>query len=118
MYWLCDIYDNTANNYKKQNDVIEIIQENKRFIERLEKKQLIEIIKIELHQVISKSDWQWYRVNEKEKEKVSQKEIPTDWEREGTKKSNRVRDIMKILEKRKTEKQKFIRNMYMEEMQK
>ena len=54
MYWLCDVYDNTANNYKKQNDVIEIIQENKRFIERLEKKQLIEIkIKIELHQVIS-----------------------------------------------------------------
>ena len=56
MYWLCDVYDNTANKYKKQNDVIEIIQENKRFIERLEKKQLIEIIKIELHQVISKSD--------------------------------------------------------------
>ena len=39
MYWLCDVYDNTASNYKKQNDVIEIIQENKRFIERrLEKK--------------------------------------------------------------------------------
>ena len=46
MYWLCDVYDNTASNYKKQNDVIEIIQENKRFIgRRLEKKQLIEIKK-------------------------------------------------------------------------
>ena len=45
MYWLCDIDDNTASNYTKQNDVIEIIQENKRFIERLEKKQLIEIKK-------------------------------------------------------------------------
>ena len=45
MYWLCDLHDNTASNYKKQNDVIEIIQENKRFIERLEKKQLIEIKK-------------------------------------------------------------------------
>ena len=45
MFWLCDVYDNTANNYKKQNDVIEIIQENKRFIERLEKKQLKEIKK-------------------------------------------------------------------------
>ena len=28
------------------------------------------------------SDWQWYRLNEKEKKKVSQKEISTDWERE------------------------------------
>ena len=45
MYWLCDVYNTTASNYKKQNDVIEIIQENKRFIERLEKKQLIEIKK-------------------------------------------------------------------------
>ena len=27
MYWLCDVYDNTASNYKKQNDAIEIIQE-------------------------------------------------------------------------------------------
>ena len=54
MYWLCDVYDNTANNYKKQNDVIEIIQENKWLTERrVEKKQLIEIKKIELHQVIS-----------------------------------------------------------------
>ena len=53
MYWLCHVYNNTASNYKKQNDVIEIIQENKRFIERLEKKQLIEIKKIELHQVIT-----------------------------------------------------------------
>ena len=53
MYWLCDLYDNTAGNYKKQNDVIEIIQENERFIERLEKKQLIEIKKIEIHQTIS-----------------------------------------------------------------
>ena len=34
MYWLCDVYDNTNGNYKKQNDVIETIQENKRFIER------------------------------------------------------------------------------------
>ena len=31
MYGLCDIYDNTASYYKKQNDVIEIIQENKRY---------------------------------------------------------------------------------------
>ena len=54
MYWLCDVYDNTAGNYKKQNDVIEMIQENKRFIERsLEKKYLIEMKKIEFHQVIS-----------------------------------------------------------------
>ena len=54
MYWLCDVYDNTASNKKKHNDIIEIIQENKRFIERLEKKQLIEIKKkIELHQTIS-----------------------------------------------------------------
>ena len=74
--------------------------------------------KIELHQVISWSDWQWYSLNEKEKEKESLKEIPTDWESEGTKKRIRVRDKMKILEKRKTEKQKFIRNMYLEEIQK
>ena len=53
MYWLCYVYDNTASNYKKQNDVIERIQENERFIERLEKKQLIEIKKIEIHQTIS-----------------------------------------------------------------
>ena len=47
MYWLCDVYDNTASNYKKQNDAIEIVQENKRFIERrLEKKQLIKLKKI------------------------------------------------------------------------
>ena len=31
---------------------------------------------------------------------------------------NRVRDKMKTLEERKTEKQKFIRNMYIEEIQK
>ena len=53
-----------------------------------------------------------------EKEKVSQKEIPTDWEREEKKKRIRVRDKMKTLEKRKTEKKKFIRNMYMDEIQK
>ena len=45
MQWLCDVYDKTASNYKKPNDVIERIQENERFIERLEKKQLIEIKK-------------------------------------------------------------------------
>ena len=40
MYWLCDVYDKTASNYKKQNDVIEIIQENKRLRERrVEKKK-------------------------------------------------------------------------------
>ena len=34
----------TASNYKKQNDVIEIEQKNKRHVERrVEKKQLIEI---------------------------------------------------------------------------
>ena len=34
----------TASNYKKQNDVIEIEQKNKRYVEwRVEKKQLIEI---------------------------------------------------------------------------
>ena len=53
LYWQCDVYDKTASNYKKQNDVIEIIQENKRFIKRLGNKQLIEIKKIELHQVIT-----------------------------------------------------------------
>ena len=31
------------------------------------------------------SDWQWYRLEEKEKERESQKEIPTDWESEGKK---------------------------------
>ena len=46
MYLLCDVYENTASNYKKQNGVIEIIQEYKQFIERrLEKKQLVEIKK-------------------------------------------------------------------------
>ena len=45
------------------------------------------------------------QLNEKEKEKVSLKEIPTDWESEGTKKRIRVRDKMKILEERKKEKQ-------------
>ena len=45
MRWQCDVYDNTASNFKKQNDAIEIIQEKKRFIVRLEKKQLIEIKK-------------------------------------------------------------------------
>ena len=45
MCWQCDVYDNTASNFKKQNDAIEIIQEKKRFIVRLEKKQLIEIKK-------------------------------------------------------------------------
>ena len=56
MYWLCDVYDNTASNYKKQNDVIEIIQENERFIERLEKKQLIEIKK---NRVTSSNNINW-----------------------------------------------------------
>ena len=42
--------------------------------------------------------------------------MPTDRESEGTKKSIRVRDKMKTLEERKTEKN-FIRNMYMEEIQ-
>ena len=36
MYWLCDLHDNTASNYKKQNDVIEIIQENKRYAKSLQ----------------------------------------------------------------------------------
>ena len=58
------------------------------------------------------------QLNEKEKEKVSQKEILTDWQSEGTKKRVRDRDKMKTLEERKTEKQKFIRNMYIEEIQK
>ena len=64
--------------------------------------------KIELHQVISLSDWQWYRLNEKEKEKESRKEIPTYWESEREKQRIRgwVRDKMKTLEERKTEKQK------------
>ena len=52
MYWLCDVYDNTAGNYTKQNDVIEI----KRFIERLEKKQLIEIKK---NRVTSSNNINW-----------------------------------------------------------
>ena len=50
--------------------------------------------------------------------KESLKGIPTDWESEGTKKSNRVWEQIKTLEKRKTEKQKYIRNMYLEEIQK
>ena len=83
MYWLCDLYDNTASNYKKQNDVIEIIQENKQIVERLEKKQLIEIKKNRVTSSNIISDWQWFRLKEKEKE--SQKEIPTDWESEGNK---------------------------------
>ena len=58
----------------------------------------------------------WYRLKEKEKE--SQKEISTDWESEGKEKRIRVRDKMKTLQEIKKEKQKFIRNMYMEEMQK
>ena len=51
----------------------------------------------------TKSDWQWYRLKDKEKE--SQKEKATDW------KSERKKE-------RKKEKQKFIRNMYMQEIQK
>ena len=43
----------------------------------------------------------------------------TDWEGEGKKKRMRVRvrEKMKILEEIKKEKQKFIRNMYLEEIQ-
>ena len=55
------------------------------------------------------------QLNEKEKEKVSLKEIPTDWESEETKKRIRDRDKMKTPEERKTEKQQVIRNMYIEE---
>ena len=36
MYWLCDVYDNTAGNTKKRNDVIEMIQENKRYAKSLQ----------------------------------------------------------------------------------
>ena len=52
------------------------------------------------------------------KEKVSQKEIPTDWESEETKKKTRVREKMETLEESKTDKQQFIRSMYTEERQK
>ena len=38
--------------------------------------------------------------------------------KETKKKRIRVREIMKTLEERKTEKQKFIKNMYIEERQK
>ena len=68
------------------------------------------------NRVISLSDWQWCRAKEKEKE--SQKEIPTDWESVGTKKRIRVWDKIRTPEERKTEKQQFIRNMYIEEIQK
>ena len=67
--------------------------------------------KIELHQVISWSDWQWYSLNEKEKEKESLKEIPTDWESEQTEKvierNKRIRlwEQIKTPEERKKEKQ-------------
>ena len=40
LYWQCDVYDNTASNCKKQNVVIEMIQENKRLTYRgVEKKK-------------------------------------------------------------------------------
>ena len=50
------------------------------------------------------------QLNEKEKEKESLKEIPTDWESEGKKKRIRVREKTKILEERKREKnyQKYV----------
>ena len=51
------------------------------------------INQITSNQVISLSDWQWYRVKEKEKEKESRKEKETDWESEINKK--RVSDIIK-----------------------
>ena len=47
----------------------------------------------------------YYRVKEKEKEKETWKEIPTDWESEGTKKRSRVWEKMKTIKKRKKEKQ-------------
>ena len=68
MYWLCDVYDNTASNYKRQNDVIEMIQENERFIERLEKKQLIEIKK---QRYIKR----YHKVTERVKEKKGELEL-------------------------------------------
>ena len=37
---------------------------------------------IKSNQVISLSDWEWYRVKEKEKEKESQIRKETDWESE------------------------------------
>ena len=69
MYWLCDVYDNTASNYKKQNDVIEIIQENERFIEWLEKKQLIEIKK---NRVTSSNNINWSKVIQSKRERITE----------------------------------------------
>ena len=61
-----------------------------------------------IHHIKSSNIIKWLTViqlNEKEKEKVSLKEIPTDWQSEGTKKSIRDREKIKTLEKRKKEKQ-------------
>ena len=76
MYWLCDVYDNTASNYKKQNDVIEIIQENKRFIKRLGNKQLIEIKK---NRVKSSNIIKWLTVIQRKKEIKRELEVERKW---------------------------------------
>ena len=117
MYWLCDVYDNTANNYKKQNDVIEIIQENKWLTERrVEKKQLIEIKK---NRITSSNIIKWLTVIQ------SKREIKRITKR----KSNRLREWKKEKEnysfrdnedtrRKKNRKQKFIWNMSIEEIKK
>ena len=90
MYWLCDVYDNTANNYKKQTDVIEIIQENKRFIERLEKKQLIEIKK---NRVTSSNIIKWLRVIQSKRERESKIKRNTNRLREWRKEIKRELEL-------------------------
>ena len=90
MYWLCDVYDNTANNYKKQTDVIEIIQENKRFIERLEKKQLIEIKK---NRATSSNIIKWLRVIQSKRERESKIKRNTNRLREWRKEIKRELEL-------------------------
>ena len=61
-----------------------------------------------VHHIKSSNIRKWLRVikTKREKEKVSQKGIPTDWESERKKKRIRVWDKMKISEIRKKEKKK------------
>ena len=51
------------------------------------------------------------------KGKVSQKEIPSDWESEETKKRIRVREKMKTPEERKTKYKNLSKNMFLEKIQ-
>ena len=59
------------------------------------------------NQAISWSDWEWYRVKEKEKEKKKESQIrkETDWKSERKKERNkkRVSEKVKVVEERKIE---------------